>query len=166
VDVGVIYRIPVLNELRLAASVANFGSKMRLEGRDNLLIHQVGGTEGNLINTNVELDRFDLPLLFRVGIAADVYRSDDFRVTTAVDAVHPNDNTEYLNSGVETAWHELLFLRAGVKSLFERDTEQGLTMGVGVNYRVLGSVMVKVDYAFQDFGRLTNIHYISLGVRF
>jgi opacity protein-like surface antigen len=39
-------------------------------------------------------------------------------------------------------------------------------MGVGVNYRVLGSVMVKVDYAFQDFGRLTNIHYISLGVRF
>lgn len=165
-DVGVLYRIAVLNELRLAASVSNFGTKMKMEGIDNLLVTQVGGSTGNLINTNVELDEFDLPLLFRVGVAADVIKGEDNRLTLAMDAVHPNDNTEYLNTGAEYGWNEMLFLRAGWKSLFERDTEQGWTVGAGLHYRIAGSVKVKVDYAYQDFGRLSNVQYLSLAVVF
>jgi opacity protein-like surface antigen len=165
-DVGVLYRIPVLNELRLAASVANFGTKMKMEGIDNLLVTEVEGSAGNLINTNVELESFDLPLLFRVGVAADVLREEESRLTVAVDAVHPNDNTEYLNTGVEYGWNDILFLRAGWKSLFERDTEQGWTAGAGLHYRLVGSVKVKVDYAYQDFGRLANVQYLSLAVVF
>jgi opacity protein-like surface antigen len=165
-DVGVLYRIEVLNELRLAASVSNFGTKMRMEGIDNLLVTQVGGSTGNLINTNVELDEYDLPLLFRVGVAADVVRSEENRLTLAVDAVHPNDNTEYLNTGAEYGWNEILFLRAGWKSLFERDTEQAWTLGAGLHYRIAGSVKVKFDYAYQDFGRLSNVQYLALAVVF
>jgi opacity protein-like surface antigen len=60
----------------------------------------------------------------------------------------------------------MLFVRAGWKSLFERDTEQGWTIGAGIHYRIVGSVKVKVDYAYQDFGRLANVQYLSLAVVF
>ncbi len=165
-DIGTLYRIPVLNELRLAASICNFGTKMKMSGRDALLVTQVGGASGNLINTDIELDEYDLPLVFRVGIAADVVKSDENRLTAAVDAVHPNDNTEYLNAGLEYGWNETVFFRGGWKSLFERDTEQGFTAGLGLRYRIGGVLGLRVDYAYQDWGRLTSVQYLSLGVEF
>jgi hypothetical protein len=166
VDLGTIYRIPILNEFRLAASISNFGTKMKLEGRDNLKIAQVGGGEGNLINTDIQLDAFDLPLIFRVGVAADVIKNGEHRLTVALDAVHPNDNTEYINTGVEYGWNEIVFLRGGWKSLFERDSEQHFTAGIGVHYRIVGDFKFKVDYAYQDWGRLKNVHYLTFGLRF
>ncbi len=166
IDIGTIYRIPILNEFRLAASISNFGTKMKLEGRDNLKIAQVGGGEGNLINTDIQLDAFELPLLFRVGVAADVVKDGEHRVTAAVDAVHPNDNTEYLNTGMEYAWNEIVFVRGGWKSLFERETEQHFTAGVGLHYRIVGDFKFMVDYAYQDWGRLKNVHYLTFGMRF
>jgi opacity protein-like surface antigen len=166
IDIGTVYKIPILNEFRLAASVCNFGTKMKLQGRDNLMITQIGSGDGNLINTDIQLDEFDLPLLFRVGVAADVVKTEDHRITAEIDAVHPNDNTEYLNVGVEYGWSDMVFLRGGWKSLFERDTEQRFTAGLGVQYRVIGDFKVKVDYAYQDWGRLKNVHYLSLGVLF
>jgi opacity protein-like surface antigen len=165
-DVGVLYKIAVLNELRLGANIANFGPKMKLEGRDNLYVIQVGGAEGNQVNSDIQLESFDLPLLFRVGLAADVVKEETARLTLAVDAVHPNDNSEYLNTGFEFGWNEIVFLRGGWKSLFERDTEQRWTLGAGLNYRVLGDISLKIDYAYQDFGRLANVHYFSVGVKF
>ena len=166
VDIGTMYRIPVLNELRLGASICNFGTKMKMEGRDAIIVTQIGGSGGNLINTDVELDEYDLPLVFRVGLAADLVKSEESRLTAAVDAIHPNDNTEYLNTGIEYGWNETVFLRGGWKSLFERDTEQGFTIGLGLHYRVAGVVGLRVDYAYQDWGRLTSVQYVSLGVQF
>lgn len=165
-DVGTLYRIPVLNELRLGASIANFGTKMRMEGRDNATVTEVGSGQPNLVNSEIQLGEFDLPLLFRIGVAVDAVKSETFRLTAAVDAIHPNDNTEYLNTGLEFAWNEIVFLRAGWKSLLERDTEQGFTLGAGLNYRVVGSIRLAFDYAYQDWGRLTNVHYLGFGVKF
>lgn len=165
-DIGTLYRIPILNEFRIGASICNFGTKMKLSGRDNLHIISPTGSAGNLLSSYVELDQFDLPLVFRVGVAADIIKQEEHRLTAAVDAVHPNDNTEYLNTGVEYGWNEIVFLRGGMKSLFERDTEQGFTAGIGLQYRVMDELRVKVDYAYQDWGRLTNVHYLTVGVRF
>ncbi|MFC2083790.1 PorV/PorQ family protein [Bacteroidota bacterium] len=166
-DAGVLYKIPILNELRLAASISNFGSKMQLDGRDILEIKQVGeGGEGNLINSKIEMQEWELPLLFRVGVAADIFKSESSRLTTAIDAIHPNDHTEYVNLGAEYCWNELISLRAGYNSLFEENTEEGLTLGVGLNYRLIESVRVLLDYAYKDFGRLNSVHYFSVGVKF
>jgi opacity protein-like surface antigen len=166
VDIGTLYKIPVLNELRIAASVSNFGTKMQMSGRDATENYPAGAGGGNLINANLEMDKFDLPLLFRFGLSADVIKESASRLTLDVDAIHPNDHTEYLNSGMEFAWNELIFLRAGYNSLFERDSEKGLTLGFGLNYRIIDLVKVKLDYAYQDFGRLKDVHYISVGLDF
>ena len=78
IDIGTLYKIPVLNELRLAASVSNFGTKMQLSGRDATVVFPSGSSGSNLINSNIELDKFDLPLLFRFGISADVIKEGHF----------------------------------------------------------------------------------------
>ncbi|MBZ0199981.1 MAG: PorV/PorQ family protein [Ignavibacteriaceae bacterium] len=165
-DIGTVYTIPFLNQFRLAASISNFGPKMKLQGRDILVVTTVGAGQGNVINTDLQLEEFELPLIFRFGIAVDAIKAAEHRLTLAVDAVHPNDNSESINTGLEYTWNEIFFVRGGYKSLFEENGEQGLTLGIGLNYRLLESLKVKIDYAYQDFGRLKNVQYISLGLRF
>jgi opacity protein-like surface antigen len=139
---------------------------MQLSGRDATVVYTSGAGDENLINSNIELDKFDLPLIFRFGISADVIKSSSTRLTLGVDAVHPNDNTESINSGLEFAWNEIIHLRAGYNSLFEADSEKGLTLGFGLNYRIFELIKAKVDYAYQDFGRLNGVHYFSVGIVF
>jgi len=166
VDIGTLYKIQILNELRIAASISNFGTKMQLSGRDATVIFPSGSGSSNFINSNIELDKFDLPLLFRFGISTDVVKEETSRLTVAVDAIHPNDHTEYLNTGLEYAWNEIIHVRAGYNSLFEKDSEKGLTLGFGLYYRIIDLVKVKLDYAYQDFGRLKDVHYFAVGVNF
>ncbi len=166
IDVGTMYKIKVLNELRIAASISNFGTKMQLSGRDVTRTVPSGGGGRDLVPVNYELDKFDLPLLFRFGISSDLVKTESNRLTLAFDAVHPNDHSEFINSGFEYAWEEIIFIRAGYNSLFEVNSEKGLTLGFGLNYRLLDMVKLKLDYAYQDFGRLTNLHYFSVGLTF
>lgn len=166
IDAGTQYVIPFLNEFRLGASISNFGMKMKMEGRDIIQTTTVGSGEGNLINIDLQLDEFELPLLFRIGVAVDAIKSTENRLTIAADAIHPNDNSEYINAGMEYTWNETFFIRGGYKSLLEDEGEQGFTLGAGINYRILDAFKIKVDYAYQDFGRLKNVQYISVGVRF
>lgn len=166
IDVGTLYKIPILNEFRIAASVSNFGTKMQLSGRDVTKTFASGSTGKDILNVNLELDHFDLPLLFRFGVSADLLKDESSRLTVAVDAVHPNDHSEYINSGLEYSWNEIVFIRGGYNSLFETDSEKGLTVGFGLNYRLIDAIKLKLDYAYQDFGRLTNVHYFSFGITF
>jgi len=166
VDVGTLYRSEIPG-LSLGAVIANFGSKMQLNGRDlyfNQDPNNDAGSGPNNIPSQYRTEQFDLPLTFRIGIAYDAINSDDIRVTAAVDAVHPNDETEYLNNGLEVAWREIIFGRVGYKSLFLRDSEQGLCWGVGVHYGIVNGLMFKLDYGFADYGRLNNVQYFSLGL--
>lgn len=166
IDVGTLYKIPILNEFRIAASVSNFGTKMQLSGRDVTKTFASGSTGKDILNVNLELDHFDLPLLFRFGVSADLLKDESSRLTVAADAVHPNDHSEYINSGLEYSWNEIVFIRGGYNSLFETDSEKGLTVGFGLNYRLIDAIKLKLDYAYQDFGRLTSVHYFSFGITF
>jgi opacity protein-like surface antigen len=165
-DIGTMYTAPVFNGLRIGASMSNFGPKMRMEGRDALQLITTGAGGENIVNAQYEMGQFDLPLMFRVGISTDAIHDDNSRLTLAVDAVHPNDNTEYVNSGVEYMWAHLVSVRAGYKSAFERGSEQGLTLGGGLEYAVSTSLSLVADYAYQDFGRLKAVHYFSVSVHY
>lgn len=166
-DIGTLY-VSELPGLTLGASITNFGTRMRLEGRDLQFNTDPDGDVGsgpNNVPAQYRTEDFDLPLLFRVGVAYDAVHTEDLRVTAAVDAAHPNDNLEYVNSGLELAWTEVLFIRAGYRSAFQRDSEGGLTWGFGFHYGIVNGVQVKLDYGTADYGRLKSVHYLSLGVR-
>lgn len=165
-DFGTLY-ISEIKGLTLGASISNFGTKMRLDGRDLYFNTDPNGNIGsgpNNIPSQYRTNEFDMPLTFRIGVAMDVYKTDDFRATTAVDATHPNDNVEYVNSGLELAWREIFFGRVGYKSLFLRDSEQGLTWGFGIHYGIVNVATVKLDYGLADYGRLNNVHFVSVGL--
>lgn len=165
-DIGTMYSIPFLNETRLGASISNFGSKMRMKGRDILILTAVGPGDANIINTEYQLDEYDMPLIFRFGIAVDALKMESQKLTIEANAIHPNDNTESLNLGAEYNWKEILFARVGYSALFEKDTEKGLNFGVGINYRIVPQLGLKLDYAYQSFNRLKSVHYLTLGLKF
>ena len=66
----------------------------------------------------------------------------------------------------EYVFSDLLSLRAGYKSLFLDNSEEGLTLGVGLKHNFSSSFGIYVDYAYQDFGILDNSQHFSLGVSF
>lgn len=166
VDIGTLY-ISEITGLTIGASISNFGTKMQLNGRDLFFNNDPNGNIGsgpNNVPAEYRTEEFDLPLTFRIGLAMDAVKTETFRATVAVDATHPNDNVEYLNSGLEVAWDEIVFGRIGYKSLFLRDTEQGLTWGVGLHYGVVNVATIKLDYGFAEYHRLKNVQYFSLGL--
>lgn len=167
-DVGTYYVTP-FNDLVIGASISNFGSKMKLDGRDIQFNMDPNGdaTSGpNNVPALLETDSYDIPLTFRIGLAMDVLKTRFIRVKTALDASHPNDNTEYVNAGVEVAYDEMFFVRGGYKSLFLQDSEQGLTLGAGLKYEVSPGFNVQVNYGYADYGRLKDIQYFDLGITF
>ena len=46
-------------------------------------------------------DKFRMPLIFKVGLAYDLIHFNNQRLTLATDLVHPTDNTERMNFGME-----------------------------------------------------------------
>ncbi|MDQ7817219.1 MAG: PorV/PorQ family protein [Melioribacteraceae bacterium] len=167
-DIGVQYVTPFDGAV-LAMSISNFGTKMKLDGTSALVLYdpdlQSSGNN-NQIPAYLQTDNWELPLNFRVGIAYQPISSNNHKVTLAVDAIHPSDSYESINAGIEYSFSDFFFVRGGLKSLFLDDSEESFTFGAGIKQLLLGNISIQVDYAYGDFGRLTNIQKLSVGIRF
>lgn len=108
--------------------------------------------------------KFRTPLLFRVGISDDLIKNDRIRLTTAIDLIHPTDNDEWVNFGLECEMFQMFSLRTGYRSNRE---EGNFTCGIGLNPSLFGAINLKVDYAYMPFGKIMgDIHRFSLGFGF
>ncbi len=168
VDMGLLFNTP-FKGLTLGMSLTNFGPKMQMSGRDTQVYYDPDpDNPGNneLIPAQYELEEWPLPLTFRVGLSKDVLESAYGILKLSVDAVHPNNNYEYVNLGGEYNWRNWFFLRAGWKTLFLDDSEQGLTAGVGVRYGLVGNTALIADLSYAEFGRLEHVIRYSMGVQF
>lgn len=167
-DLGTLFYSDILG-LRIAATISNFGTDMRLSGKDLLVLYDVDPTiygNNDQILANLKTDSYPLPLLFRVGLAMDLINTKLNKLTVAADALHPNDNAEHLNVGAEYVFNDFISIRGGYKSLFLKNSEEGLTFGVGVKYDFYPGFGVNFDYAYQDFGILKNAQHFSISFRF
>lgn len=167
-DFGVLF-ISDIYGLRVGATITNFGEDMQLDGKDLYVQHDIDpNAYGNneQILAKLKTDKFPLPLTFRVGLAIDPINIKNHRVTIGVDALHPNDNSESLNAGIEYLLYNIFALRAGYSSIFLDNDESGLTLGAGIRYEFNPVFGVYVDYAYQDFGILKYTQHFTLGIRF
>lgn len=167
-DVGTLFTTP-FRSLRLGASMSNLGPKMRMDGRDILFSEDPSpNTEGTaeIVNAQYRMDGFSMPLIFRVGLAWDAMDTGTHRILITTDAAHPNDNAEYVNAGAEYTFRDLISFRAGYRNLFEPDTEQGLTAGGSLMVRIDRDLVARFDYAYADFGRLTQTHWFTFNLSF
>jgi len=167
-DIGSLYRTD-FHGMRVGLAITNFGSNMKMGGRDLFHFADVDPTRsGNndRVLSEFNTDRWPLPLMMRFGLAMEVLQCPNYRVTAAVDALHPNDNRESVNVGGEYAYREGFFLRAGYKSLFLPDSEEGLTAGLGVRVKTRGGPSFGFDAAYEDFGRFNAVYKYSLAVSY
>lgn len=179
-DLGVIIQTRFLSMtnkhedgLNIGMCISNYGTKMRYTGMDLLNpIDILPGEAGNYraVPGQFRTEGWELPLIFRVGIAFHPIVHSNHRLTVAVDALHPNNNNETLNLGVQYVLkHPSLgsfFLRGGYKGLYMEDSEFGPTFGGGMLLRMMHNLGMKVEYAFRGVGLLGDVHSYTIGFLF
>ncbi|MBN2172113.1 MAG: PorV/PorQ family protein [Candidatus Krumholzibacteriota bacterium] len=164
-DIGTIYAIRE-NGLQMGFSLTNAGTGSRYAGRD--LAIQYDNTD-DIYGDNSALpgeqltDNFPVPILFRFGLSYPYQLNGDWRLLLLADALHPNDNAESVNLGIEGSWRGNLALRLGYQTLFQTDSGQGLTLGVGIRSR-LGDRRLRFDYGWTDHIYLEETHRFTIAV--
>lgn len=155
------------NSLRAATlgmSISNFGGEMRMLGTDTAVRYDpdlMSGGNNDGIVSDQHTRSWDLPILFRVGLAYPLFDSKQHELLVVSDVLYPSTNENYVNAGLEYNLQNRYFLRGGFRQLALEDREGGLTLGAGVNVYNL-----KIDYAYSDRGRLNDVQYFSIGVNF
>ncbi|MGE5797083.1 MAG: PorV/PorQ family protein [Ignavibacteria bacterium] len=168
VDIGTLFTTS-LNGMRIGMSISNFGTKMQMTGRDPAILVDPDPTiagNNDKIPAKYDTDKWDLPLILRVGVAMEIFQTDEHRFTVAADANHPNNNTEYINFGGEYGFNDMFFIRGGYANAFVKDGETDLTLGGGIKYNISGVTAVKADYSFSRFGVLGDISRIQVSLTF
>lgn len=169
VDLGTLFLTPFYG-VRFSSRISNFGTKMKISGDDLLVPYDPDKNragDNNQISSHIATDAFEIPLHLQIGLSRDFEILEGQAFTLAVDAVFPNDNTQYLNLGSELAlMNNRFFLRGGYKTLFMQDAEEGLTLGTGFTFKNLNFLGVSLDYAFQKFKHLGDIHNFGLILEF
>ncbi|MGD8778873.1 MAG: PorV/PorQ family protein [Ignavibacteria bacterium] len=160
-DIGTIFNTPFYG-IKFASSITNYGTKMQMDGQD-LLIQYDPDTQNSGNNESLDAylstDEFDLPLRLQIGLSKDIRFINGQRLSLAIDAAHPNDNNQWVNVGGELALiNEMVFLRGGYKTLFLNDSQEGLTLGFGLNYSGLEFFRITIDYSYQQYEYLDNVH--------
>lgn len=170
IDLGTTFKTDLFSGMVIGASISNFGSSMQLSGRDTRLFGRIDETKlgsNERIAQNIEMDSWDLPLAIQFGLSTVPYKDENFNWTVAVDAIHPSDDYESINTGTELVYRDFLFLRTGYSALFLDDAEGGLSFGIGIKTAsLLTQTVIDFDYAFRDMGRLQEVHAFSIGVIF
>jgi hypothetical protein len=169
VDLGAYYQPSSIKWLKLGMQIANFGTDLKLAGRDLDIKVDIDPdhNSNDRLPASLNTDAFSLPLTFRFGFAATPVKTKYNRIIAAVDLIHPSNNSESLNIGVEYMFLGSYALRMGYHSLLEKDYEitGGLTLGGGLKIYI-GGLLLLIDYAYRDFGILNNVSRISCGLKF
>ena len=136
--------------IRLAMTAQNFAQQARfLENREEFE------------------QTYELPLVFRIGWSIDLLGGEDLflggnpelhQFTLNMDAIHTNDYAERLHVGVEYWLFKKFALRTGYRFNYE---EGKFSIGAGLDYPI-GSMSIRIDYAYVDYDFLEATHRFSV----
>ena len=138
-DVGTCYNSGYRN-FKLGMVISNFGPDMKF----------------------IE-NAFPLPINFKFGASIDVMDTEDHSISLAAEGSHPADNLEKYNMGLEYRFRDRFSLRFGERLNYDSD---GFTAGGGLSLPIGRQIDMSVDYAYQDFGFLNQVHRFSIGLVF
>lgn len=163
IDVGLTYRLP-FDRVNMGLSISNFGTEMHMTGTDNAIRFdpdlRVGGNNDGIV-AEQSTGNWDLPILFRFGLAYDMLYTPTHQVMLMSDVLYPGSNENYVNAGVEYGFMDIFFLRGGFRQIFLKNREGGLTLGAGFKL-----YNIHLDYAYGDRQRLNEVQYFSVAIRF
>ena len=147
IDVGSVFVTNFLNDLRIGFSLSNLGGTMKLDGSG--LNEQFLTDLGVMHYTRLTTEPWDIPLLFRFGVATDVIRNSSLRLTTSTEIMDSRDYYDRIGTGLELAIREVVFLRGGYKFRYD---EVSSTLGAGLRFTTQSGMGLHIDYAYVDYG--------------
>jgi opacity protein-like surface antigen len=187
-DLGSTFNTGLLGT-RLGMTIQNVGPKMKMSGPDFAFEDRIDLDDEFLtagIRPDAELATldYDIPLMFRLGVAMDVLGgistfmpNDQNRVTALVDIEDANDFVARVGLSVEYAWNEMVFGRLGYRirtklsdqlgarlSDLHRETFE-LGYGLGLKTEISGYA-VQLDYGIADYGVLGSVSQLFLSLGF
>ncbi len=175
-DFGTLYQTD-FRGLKIGMSISHFGTKMRLEGREQLIRVDVdGGLGANPDETpaRLETEGWPMPLVFRFGVSLDVFRASRQALIANFDYFDYRDVSPGWSVGGEYALNNFVFLRGGFRALspVEEIKDSGhqdffLTAGGGLDLHYPNSnYRLRLDYAYSDLGRLSQAHRFTFAFVF
>jgi len=159
--------------LVLGMSISNYGKCMRYDGIDLLSPIDIDPNyEGNFrdVPGQFRLQEWELPLIFRLGVAIHPILTENHKLTLAIDALHLNNNAESVNVGAQYAFNSpgigRVFFRAGYKALFIPQSQYSWAFGFGLEKNLIGNTGFRIEYAFREIGILGNVHNYGVSLLF
>ncbi len=151
--------------LRLGMSISNMGPDLQFSGSDlDVPYDELNGTGNNsTVGAELKTTPYSMPMVFRMGMAYDFEMGPSNILTLAGEVKHPNDNLQQASLGAEFNFDNKFFLRSGYKFNYDEET---LAFGGGLNTKLSKSTILEIDYAWQDFGRLSSTQRFSVGFTF
>ncbi len=121
----------------------------------------------NVRNFSAEIkyieESFQLPLTFEIGLSVNAIDFVDLEkekhsLMVSVDAVHPRDNLEQIDFGLEYVFMNMFAIRSGLTSPTD---EQGMSFGAGIQQKI-SDYGFNFDYSFTEFGVFDDIHRFTI----
>lgn len=166
-NLGTVYQLSESGVI-LAFCLSNLGTRAQFSGRD-LDIQYDADTDiygdNSALPASQSTDNFSLPGLIRLGLSVPYVVSENSAFLFLVEGLHPNDNSESMNLGAEWTLWKLLALRVGYQTLFQTDSELGLTFGFGVAGD-LGNNRYNFNYGWSGHQYLESTHRFTMVVEF
>ncbi|MEA3500099.1 MAG: PorV/PorQ family protein [Candidatus Marinimicrobia bacterium] len=152
IDIGTLYRTGY-HGLNIGMSIMNFAPDVQFSG------DFWNYSEDDTVRQ--KFDKFSLPMNFRFGLSMNVFENSMHKMTIAGDMIHPNDNSEQYNVGIEYTFNKMFALRSGYQLT---DDSAGLSFGFGVK---LSNFNVNYSFASMDKeSELGNVHRYAIIMNF
>ena len=168
IDIGTMFKTPF--GFRLGTTVSNFGPKLKMSGDNLLIAADVNQTiEGNneSVTSILSTDYFNLPLVLRFGISDEIEINQLLKIILSLDAVSPNDNSNYINAGMALSiFNDALYLSGGANSLFLEDNPKEYSVGIGLRISNKSRSKISVNFSFESLKYLGNTQQIGIAIKY
>lgn len=152
VDLGFLYQTDFKN-LRFAVAVQNFGGSSSISGSTIQVNYNRNG--------DIELGRYSLPTVFKMGFSMDAYKKDKHLIVGSLQLNNPNDNAENMRIGVEYRYDDLLRVQTGYKLAVKGQSYP--TFGFQYKSKI-GVHPLYINYGMNPTNRMGTQHIMGLQV--
>jgi hypothetical protein len=161
IDLGAVFLTSFLdNNLRFAATLSNFGTKLKFTGRDLSVTYAIPDNPSNKqISADLSTIDWDIPLLLRFGVSNYFVDNDNLSVLLAYDILDSRDYEIRHNLGAEVGLYKTFYIRGGYKFNYD---EIKYTVGFGLDFQNFLEYKLKFDYVYLDFGVFGSLNQFTL----
>ncbi len=142
-------------DLKFAVLVQNFGGSSSLEGEDL-------PSDYNRPDP-IEPDEYSIPTVFSIGASIVPWKKEKQSLLIAAQLNHPTDNAENYRLGFEYNYHQMLYLRTGIKVNVEGQAYP--SFGFAIRHRT-GAHPLSISYGVNPTEFLGLRHNVGVSVSF